>query len=271
MQRLVDRHVEQLLGRHSAVFLQVLAYSVVDHDRIVERIADDGQNRGDRGQIELHLGQREQADGQDHVVDQADQRADPELPFEADPDIDRDRDRGETERLERGPAQFLGNLARNRIDPVDPRIRMVSLDRGGNPFRHGIGQAGIGLRTLGQAQPDRHRVGRAEGLDDRLAITQLLDLAAQCPHRRFLALGERHADHLPADKVDALVEALGEQQHEAADHQHHAEDCGRPLVLEEVDVGIVGNELEQTHGSGSFRCGVRPGAHGAATKQPTCG
>ena len=52
-QRLVDGVVQQLRQRHLLVSSQILADAVVDDDRIVQRIADDGQDGGDRGLVEL--------------------------------------------------------------------------------------------------------------------------------------------------------------------------------------------------------------------------
>ena len=69
-QRLVDRQVEQLGERHLLVFAQVLADPVEDHDLVVERIADDGEDRGDARQVELELERRIEPDGAGHVMDQ---------------------------------------------------------------------------------------------------------------------------------------------------------------------------------------------------------
>ena len=66
-QRLVDRQVDHLAQRHALVLAQVLAEPVEHHDRVVHRIADDGQDRGHRLQVELdsRRSRSDQAEGQD--------------------------------------------------------------------------------------------------------------------------------------------------------------------------------------------------------------
>ena len=53
-----------------------------DNDGVVERIADDRENRGKHGQIEIEPENREDAEGDHHVVEQGRDRAGGELPFE---------------------------------------------------------------------------------------------------------------------------------------------------------------------------------------------
>ena len=125
-QRLVDRQVEQLGQRHLAVLLQVLADAVVDHDGVVERVADQREDRGDDVEVELHPGQREHAERQRHVVRQREQRADAELPFEAHPDVDRDADHRQRERDHAGAEQLVGDLARDRPRGADLDARVVA-------------------------------------------------------------------------------------------------------------------------------------------------
>ena len=58
------------LHRHLLVVAQNLADAVEDDDGVVERVADDRQDRRDARQVEVDLGRREEADGQDGVVHQ---------------------------------------------------------------------------------------------------------------------------------------------------------------------------------------------------------
>ena len=67
-QRLVDRQVEQLVELHALVLAQVLADAVRHHHGVVDRVAEDGQQRRHDRQVELELQQREDADRQQHVV-----------------------------------------------------------------------------------------------------------------------------------------------------------------------------------------------------------
>ena len=90
-QHRVDRHVDDLGGRQFLVFAHHFADAVEHDDGLVERIADDGENRGDRGLVELELREGEEADRQQQIVHRADDRADRELPFEAEPQIGQHR------------------------------------------------------------------------------------------------------------------------------------------------------------------------------------
>ena len=66
---LVARSISSL-ERHLLVAAQDLADAVEDDDGVVQRIADDGQDRRDARQVEVDLRRREEADRQDRVVDQ---------------------------------------------------------------------------------------------------------------------------------------------------------------------------------------------------------
>ena len=92
-QRRIDRDVEQFGHRHPLVAAQHLANAVVDDDGIVERIAEDGEQRRDAGEVEIDLRQRHEADGEHEIVHVGDHGAERELPFEAEPEIDQDRRR----------------------------------------------------------------------------------------------------------------------------------------------------------------------------------
>jgi hypothetical protein len=87
----VDRFVEQFRHRHFLVTPQHFADPVIDHDRVVERIAENRQQRRDAGEIEIDLRDRHEADGQHDVVHVGDHGAERELPFEPEPEIDQDR------------------------------------------------------------------------------------------------------------------------------------------------------------------------------------
>ena len=110
--RLVHRQVEQLLDRHLLVFAQIFAHAVVDDDGVVDRIADDGQDGRDTGQVELEPGDDVEADHHGHVVDRRDDGADAELPFEAEPDVDQHGD----QRGEDADRAVAGQFARTPSD-----------------------------------------------------------------------------------------------------------------------------------------------------------
>ncbi len=108
------------------VAAQHLADTVVDDDRVVERIAEDGEQRRDAGQVEIDLRQRHEADRQHEIVHVGDHGAERELPFEAEPEIDQDRADREHE-PDRAVGQKLGRHA--RPDHLDAAVLDVAAER----------------------------------------------------------------------------------------------------------------------------------------------
>src|SRR3546814_14354196 len=97
---------------HLAIFFQMLANSVVHDDRIVERIADDRQQRRDAVEVELHLRHGEQAECQRNLMEQAAERTDTDLPFETYPDINGNTETRENKDVSAGSYQLLGHPTR---------------------------------------------------------------------------------------------------------------------------------------------------------------
>ena len=118
-QHRVDRHVDDLGGRQALVFAHHLADAVEHDHRLVERIADDGEDRRDRGLVELELGDAEEADRQQEVVHRADDRPDRELPLEAEPQIGQDRDDGDDDAERAALDELGGNGRADRIDAAE--------------------------------------------------------------------------------------------------------------------------------------------------------
>ena len=154
-------------------------------------------------------------------------------------------------------------------------VRMTFVESSEAPvaeLREQIDDLGYGepiIQQFGSPNEISIRMRLPELLDDRLAVTKAADLLAQLGDRRFGAFDERHADHLPADEVDAEVEALGRDQADRGRHQQQADDVERHPPAQELDVRVVGDELEEFHGLiPTARC--RSGACAAASRQPTC-
>ena len=84
-ERCVDRDIEQLGHRHLLVAPQHLADTIVDDDRVVERIAENREQRRDAGEIEIDLRHRHEPEREHDVVHVGDHGAQRELPFEAKP------------------------------------------------------------------------------------------------------------------------------------------------------------------------------------------
>ena len=139
--------------------------AVEDHDLVVERVADDGQDRGNARQIEFELKERIKADRAGHVVNQRGDGGHGELPFEPEPDIDQDADHGDDD----SDGAARDQLARDGrphdldaaiLDPVAERL----LD---------FGDGGLLLLLGGlRGNADQDIVRRAELLNLHLADTE---------------------------------------------------------------------------------------------------
>src|SRR5690606_4021035 len=98
--------VKQLAERHLLESPQVLADTVVDHDGVIERIADNGEDRCNGRKVELELRDYEEAERQYDVIHRGNDGADGELPLESHPHVNKNpRQRGENPEYG-GPGQF---------------------------------------------------------------------------------------------------------------------------------------------------------------------
>ena len=93
--------------RFLALLLQVLTNAIEDDDRVVERVTDDREERGDDGQRHLEVHHGEERHRREDVVRRRDDRRHAEPPLETEREIDerheeRDEDRGDRLRLELG-------------------------------------------------------------------------------------------------------------------------------------------------------------------------
>src|SRR4029079_2435975 len=136
------------------------------------------------------------------VVRQRQQRADAELPFEAQPDVDRNAEHGDAYGHRAALGELAADLARNGFDGVDAGLGIVGLDRLLDPGR---GDVGRGFAACRLGQTDLEGLRTAEFLDARLAEMKPVDAAAQLLD--VDRLGEGYADQLSADEIDAEIEA----------------------------------------------------------------
>ena len=88
---LSNRHVDHLRQRFTDHTRYIFTYTVVGHDRIVDREPDDGEQRSDDIQINTHSEEGQNADRQNHVVEERNDRTNAEAEFEARCDIGHDR------------------------------------------------------------------------------------------------------------------------------------------------------------------------------------
>src|SRR5574337_993919 len=87
-----DRVVDHLVRRELAVLAEGLADPVEDHHRLVDRIAQHRQHRGQHRERELPLEEGEEAEDDDDVVQVGDDRGDRELPLEPEREVEHDAD-----------------------------------------------------------------------------------------------------------------------------------------------------------------------------------
>jgi hypothetical protein len=85
---------------HLAVPAERLADAVEDDHRLVDRVAQHRQHRGQHRERELPLEEGEEAQDDDHVVQVGDDGGDRELPLEAQRQVDHDADDGRQQRVD---------------------------------------------------------------------------------------------------------------------------------------------------------------------------
>jgi hypothetical protein len=71
-QRLVHRGVHHVLVAQLVELLRALADAVEDHDRVVDRVAGERQERRDDGQRDLAVEEADDAERREHVVEERD-------------------------------------------------------------------------------------------------------------------------------------------------------------------------------------------------------
>ena len=201
--------VEQLRHRHLLVAPQHFTDAVVDDDRVVEGIAENGQKRGDAGQVEIDLTDRHEADRQHDVVHVGDHGAECELPFEAEPEIDQDRDDREHQAEHAVGQKFAGDartqhLGALNVDAVAERAAKLL---------HGCLLRGVTARLLGNA--DQNVLGAAE-------LLQLDFAEAPAPPGHTNNCSTKRQPHPYASRATVRSTALPSTRH--GDHNisvHH--------------------------------------------------
>src|SRR5690606_16458699 len=87
------------------------------------RIADDGQDCGNRREIELELRNDQEAEREYDVVEGGNDGTDGELPFEPYPDVDQDRSKRDGNADDRRPSKFTGNRGADKFGAPDVVVR----------------------------------------------------------------------------------------------------------------------------------------------------
>ena len=119
----------------------------------------------------------------------------------------------------------------------------IVLGKRGAQLRHDLVGGRLGPGRLGQP----HLVGAvvAERLDARLADSKLRDPSPEIvdPDR----LLEFYTDQLAADEIDAEVEAAIGGEGDGGDGGDQRQDQREIAPAHEVEVRVIGNELEELH------------------------
>ncbi len=254
----VDRHVDDLRRRQFLVFAHHLADAVEHDDRFVERIADDGENRGDGSLVELELREREEADSQQQIVHRADDRADRELPFEAEPQIGQHRQNRDDHAERAALHEFARDARADRLDAAEivvlgervaqllDRRRLAGLAAG--LHLHTQRHIGIGADALRLDRPEAERVGFA-------AQPCEIGLAGMGAQFYLRAAGE----------VDAEIHPDAEEQHHGEDRKHGRERIADAAEPHEADFGVLGREAQQ------FHLALMSNANAGQVRTPACG
>jgi hypothetical protein len=198
----------------------------------------------------LAVGERDRAEGDDHVVDQRDHRGHPPLEVEAERHVDEDPGHPRQDRVEGLELEIAADLGPDRLDPPDLELA----DRGRQRL---LGAPRELLERLPrQLGPNQVLLRIAEPLNDRAAE---LDAVQRGPDLLDLdGLGEPHLDQRAAREVDArrqpaLVRDVGEAQEREPDRDR----VGDPALADEVVV-CVREDLE--HEQARSRCARAGGA-----------
>ncbi len=207
-----DRAVDDFGHRGPAHLAEVLAHAVEHHHRLVHRVAEHREHRGQHRQREFPLEQGKAAEDDHHVVQVCDDRREAEAPFEAQPQVEHDAHRGDDERDGASLVEFLADLRADELDPPYLGAGVLCLEQ----CSHLLRQLGSGL-VLFDRQADQHVARGAEvlhlaletGLVERLA--DLLDVGGLL----VIDLDQRAAGELDR-KVQALV---GQEEHRGEEGQ----------------------------------------------------
>ena len=204
-QHLVDRGVDHLAVGRSAHDRHVLADAVEHDHHVVERVAEDGQQRRHRGARHLPPGERVDRDRQPHVVDHREQRRQRELVLEPERQVEDDHREAEQDRVDRVPDDLLAEHRPDRVEAHELVVHQAVLLVEG-------GAQGLHLRRLERLGGDLEPVDRAAvdllggGLDLGALDVEALEHGAHAVLRGGAL--EAHLGSRAALEVEAQVEPV---------------------------------------------------------------
>src|SRR6185503_1388102 len=243
-QRFVDRAVQYVAQRFLALFLQVFAHAIEDDDRVIQRIADDGEDRRDDGQRDLEPQHGEERHGGENVVRRGDDRGDAEAPLEAERQIDQRDDERDEDGGDRLVAQLVAHARTDRLLRRRDRVAREAsgehrLDGRCNTIRVRRGE------PLLERRLDHVVVRTAERCHFRAGESRLIDGAAY--HVGRSRLREMQLNRGTTGELDTVVQRAAvpflvhdEEREAEHDERDRRNDGGLP-VLDEVVLGVVKN------------------------------
>lgn len=108
---------------------QILTHAIVNHNLVIDGVANDCQQGRNRRQIEVESHQREEANRFGGVEDQCSDRTKREMPFESPPDVKQHGQAGENDREDTRPSQFLTDLWSDDLRTFNLHTRIKLLNR----------------------------------------------------------------------------------------------------------------------------------------------
>ena len=172
-------------------------------------------------------------------MDQGCHRAEAELPFEAEPDVDEHGENGEANRHQPVQKQLFGDFGPNEFGAPVLDLRAKGLLGLGHGYLLGRLPAGLALDA------DQHVRRLAEFLQRHFAKTESREPASHVADGG--GFGGAHLDHDAALEVDAVVQPLDGEQPHRNQHQQRRKDEKDLLLRNELEVDVGGHQFEAEH------------------------
>ena len=236
-----DRAVDHLARARLAHLAEVLPYPVEDDHRLVHRVTEHRQHRGEHGQGELPLEEGEKAEDDHHVVQVGDDAGEAEAPLEAHPQVQHDADRGDEQRKRAVLDELLADLRTDELHAAQlcaARLAAQSLD-------HFLRKIGARLVRL-EVHADQHVARGAEVLYFGLVPGAIERAADGIDVRRLLVA---HLDQRAAGELDRVVEAAVQEKEHRQQERDQRDHVERERVAHERDRAA---DLEEFHALAHF-------------------
>ena len=213
----------------------------MEHDhRVVERIAQDGEQCCDRVRGNLAANQRVDAHHDDEVVQQRHNGDDAHLVLEADGDIGNDQQKRYRERDGRRLDNALTPVRANRGNLIAVGVQV---QRGNNA----VGQsAGLFGGSGARAHQEALRAVGGSGLNHSIRLAGIAERCAHVLDGNVLGVVER--DRGAAHELDAELKALHANRCDGGNHQHCRKGKEHLADTKEVDVALDEAPLQLIEG-----------------------